>query len=291
MADRQVGLRDHDREVAEPLFLEQLKILCGRFLDRDPVRAVDLRCDRLDLADKRFRHIVGITEVRLLLAGGQDFAREIRRAGAAVHDVGRDRAADTSFRGDRLDLSQVGLVIVRERVDRHDRLHAERLHDLDVLDQVRGASADILGRLLEQVLGQRSARHDAIPPGMRLQRPDRGDEDRDIRSQPRDPALHVEEALGSHVGAKACLGEHEVCRADPDLIGDDRGVARRNIAERARVDQDRRVLGGLEQIRPGGIFQDHGHRAVGLEIRRRDEVTHAVAPDYDSRETLLQVLE
>jgi hypothetical protein len=63
------------------------------------------------------------------------------------------------------------------------------------------------------------------------------------------------------------------------------------ILRRARVDQDRRVLGGLEQIRPGGIFQDHGHRAVGLEIRRRDEVTHAVAPDYDSRETLLQVLE
>ena len=61
-------------------------------------------------------------------------------------------------------------------------------------------------------------------------------------TQPGRPALDVEEPLGAHVGAEAGLGDEEVAGVDADQVGEDRGVAVRDVAERAGVHQHRRVL-------------------------------------------------
>ena len=60
---------------------------------------------------------------------------------------------------------------------------------------------------------KRLAGSDDVAPRVGLQRADRGDDDRDIRAQPADPALDVEEALGAHVGAEARLGDDVVAAA------------------------------------------------------------------------------
>ena len=86
--------------------------------------------------------------------------------------------------------------------------------------------------------------------GVGLQGSYRGDHDRGIGAyEARGAALDVEEALRAHVGSKAGLGYEEVTAVDADEVGNDRGVAVRDVAERPGVDQDRSVLQGLEQIR------------------------------------------
>ena len=66
----------------------------------------------------------------------------------------------------------------------------------------------------------------------------------------------------------------EVARVDPDPVGDDRGVAVGDVAERPGVDQDRRVLQGLQEVGLEGVTHDHGHRpgaphVLGGHRRRR----------------------
>ena len=91
-------------------------------------------------------------------------------------------------------------------------------------------------------------------------------------AQPGDPALDVEEPLGAHVGAEAGLGDQEVTGVDADQVGHDRGVAVRDVAERARVDEHGRVLQRLQQVRPDRVLHDHGHRAGGLQLLGGDRL-------------------
>ena len=53
---------------------------------------------------------------------------------------------------------------------------------------------------------------------------------------------------------------------DPDEVGDDRGVAVGDVAERPGVHEHRGVLDRLEQVRLDGLTHDHRHRPGRLQV-------------------------
>ena len=97
--------------------------------------------------------------------------------------------------------------VAREGVDGDDRRDTVDLDVLDLLDEVRGTGAHVVGVLGEQVGRQRLAGDDLELAAVRLQRSHRGDEHSGVGHEARVAALDVEEPLGAHVGAEAGLGD------------------------------------------------------------------------------------
>ena len=101
-----------------------------------------------------------------------------------------------------------------------------------------------------------------------LQRADGGHDHHRVGLQARLAALDVEELLGAQVGAEAGLGHHVVGQLQRRLRGDDGVAAVGDVGERAAVDERRVVLQRLHQVRLERVLQQHGHRAVGLQVAR-----------------------
>ena len=112
--------------------------------------------------------------------------------------------------------------------------------------------------------------------------PDGGDQHGGVGRKTRDPALDVEETLCAHVGAEARLGDEEVAGLDADLVGDDRGVARGDVAERSGVYERRRALEGLHQVRLDGFHQQHGHRPGGADVVGGDRCAVCGVAQHDA---------
>ena len=143
---------------------------------------------------------------------------------------------------------------------------------LQLLAQVRRAEQDVLGVLGEHLLGQRAAGDDLVLAGVALERADGRDHDGGVRLEAGDAALDVEEPLGAHVGAEARLGDEEVAGVDADQVGDHAAVAVRDVAEGARVHEDRRVLQRLQQVRLERLAHDDGGGARRLELLGGDRL-------------------
>ena len=159
-----------------------------------------------------------------------------------------------------------------EGVDGDHRRHAVTAHDREMREQVGRTELDLLGVLRQHRRRKGRPAVDPVPAGMQLQRPHRGHHDRGVGHQARGPALDVEEALGAHVGAEAGLRDQVLTGVNPDQVGHHRRIAVGDVAERAGVDEHRRVLERLQQVRLDGITHDDGHGPGGLELLRRSPV-------------------
>ena len=71
--------------------------------------------------------------------------------------------------------------------------------------------------------------------------------------------------------------------------GHHRVAAVGDVRERAAVDEGRRVLERLHQVRGEGVAQQHGHRAVGLQVAGGDLLLAAGVADDDVAEPALEV--
>src|SRR5438128_6901006 len=111
-------------------------------------------------------------------------------------------------------------MVARKGIDGHHRGHAVDLDVFDLLAQVCRAGEDIVWILLEQVRRQGSAGHNSVLPRMDFERADGGYDHGGVRRKTRGSALDVEEALGSHVGAKARLRDQEVTAVYADQVGE-----------------------------------------------------------------------
>ncbi len=107
----------------------------------------------------------------------------------------------------------------------------------------------------------------------------------------RSAALDVEEALRSHVGTEAGLGEEEVARVDPDEVADDGRVAVGDVAERSGVDDDGGVLDRLEQVRLERLAHDDGHGARTLQVLGGHRLAVVGVADDDAAEAGAHVVE
>jgi hypothetical protein len=182
-------------------------------------------------------------------------------------------------------------MIPRKCVDGDHRGDAVQADILDLLAEVPAAAVDVVGILLQQRGRQRPAGHDAVPARMDLERADGRDHHGRLRTQPGGPALDVEEFLRADIGAEAGLGYQKVASVDADEVGDHRGIAVGDIAERARVHEHGGVLHRLQQVRLDRLTHDHGHGAGGLELLGGDRLPVTVVPDQHPAEALAHVLE
>ena len=63
----------------------------------------------------------------------------------------------------------------------------------------------------------------------------------------------------------------------------------RDVGERPAVDEGRIVLQRLHQVRLHRLHQEHGHRAVGLEVARRHRALVAAVADDDVADAFLKI--
>ena len=210
-------------------------------------------------------------------------------AAAAVGEVGADRDPRARVPRDLLDRPVLGGMVAGEGVDGDHRGYAVQPDVVDLLAQVGRPGEDVVGILGEQVLRQGPAGHDRVLAGMGLQRTNRGHHDGGVRDEAGRPALDVEEPLGTHVRAEPRLGDEEVPAVDADQVGEDRGVAVRDVPERSRVHEHRRVLQCLQQVGLDRVAQDRGHRAGGLQVGGADRIAAAGVPDDDPLQPGLEV--
>ena len=176
----------------------------------------------------------------------------------------------------------LGAEVALHGVDGDDRCHAVAAHDGQVGQQVGRAELDLLGVLLEHRRRERASRHDAVPPRVQLHRPDGRHHHSGVGHEARCPALDVEEALRTHVGPEARLGDEEITRVDPDQVGHHRRVPVGDVAEGPGVHQHRRVLQRLQQVGLDGVAHDHRHRAGRLQLLRGDGLAGRGVADHDA---------
>ena len=146
-------------------------------------------------------------------------------------------------------------------VDGHHDRHAVALDVLDLFDEVAGAGPQRIEVFGEQPRIERLAGDNPVASAVRLERADGGDQHRGVRSQTARAAFDVEEFLGAEISAKARLRNEHVGHAQADLVGDDRGVAVRDVAERPCVHQRGGVFERLHQVRLNGVPHDDRHGA------------------------------
>ena len=275
-------LGDAHGQVAEAVLLVagQLRV-CRRGVG-DVGSAVDLGGDLLDLRLQGVRVVVAELKVARLVAGLDHGVGQVDRAFATVAEVGAHRHAGADalrYLADRLVLAGE---VAREGVDGDDRGDAMDLHVLDLLDQVGRTGAHIVGVLGQQVGGQWLSGHDLELAAVRLQRAHGGDQDRCVGHHARGTALDVEEALRAHVGAEAGLGDQVVAAALADQVADDAAVAMGDVAERAGVHDDWRVLERLQQVGLQCLLHDDRHRAGTVELLGGDRLTGLGVADDDA---------
>ena len=169
----------------------------------------------------------------------------------------------------------------REVVDRYGGLDPELGQVFDVTLQVRAAlphRCDVFG-------GKVGLRH----PAMHLERADRGDQHDGIRLEARHAALDVHELFRAQIGAEAGFGHDIVRQAQCGAGGDDRVAAVGDIGEGAAVNDRRVVLQRLDQVRQDRVFEQHGHRAVRLDVAAEHWAFVAAIADDDVAQPLFQI--
>ncbi len=123
---------------------------------------------------------------------------------------------------------------------------------------------------------------------MHLQRSDRSHHHHTVGDQPAIAALDVEELLHAAVGAEAGLGDQIAIgdHLEADHIGDDGGVAMRDVGEGTGMNDSCAVFQSLHQVGHDGLFHQHGHRPRHAQVFRCDRVPILVGADDDSAQPL-----
>ena len=119
----------------------------------------------------------------------------------------------------------------------------------------------------------------------------RRDDHHRVGPQARLAALDVDELLRAEIGAEAGFGHDVVGELQRGLRRDHRVAAVRDVGERAAVDERRIVLQRLHEVGRERVLEQHGHRAVRLQVARAHRLLVARVADDDVAEALLQVLE
>ena len=250
--------------------LVPVELAGGRRQVVDPLGAVDLGGDRLDLLAQR--RLVAVEHVELAgLPGGLDHRfSQLDRALPTVFEMRAHCSARPHRAGDLPDGGVLRREVARHGVDGHDRSDPVTAHYGDVRKEVGRAELDLLGVLLEHGLRQRATCNDAVPPRVQLHRPHRRHHHRGVGHKARRPALDVEEALGAHVRPESRFGDEELSRMNPDQVGHHRRVAVGDVAEGPGVHEDGGVLERLQQVGLDGITHDDRHGAGCLELLGSD---------------------
>ena len=198
--------------------------------------------------------------------------------------MGRDRPTRSFLFGNPPNHIDFALKVAGETVYADNRAYSMCPHILNLLAKIRRAFAHIIGILQQHRLWQRSAGNNPVPACMRLQRPHRRHQHRRVRAQPAVAALYIEKLFGADIRAEAGLRNQIVRRLDTDQIGQYRTIAVRNVGERAGMDQRRRVLQRLENIRLDCLLHQYRHRSRCPQLLGSNRLALPISADRHSTE-------
>ena len=222
-------------------------------------------------------------EVIRLLRRIDDLVGELEAAFAALSPDFRQRDFRAELIALLLDEVELFLRIRRESVDGDDSRQAELMDVLDVFRQVGEALLERCHVDLAELLLVEAAVH--------LERADRRDDDNSIRLEAGEAALDVEEFLGTEVGTEACFRDDVVGELQRELRRHDAVAAMGDVRERASVDEGRRALERLHEVRLDGILEEQRQSTRDIEFFRADGAALTAVADDDLTEALLHVLE
>ena len=124
-----------------------------------------------------------------------------------------------------------------------------------------------------------------------LQGADGRDDHHRRRTQSRLAALDVDELLGAEIRSESRLRDHIVGELQRRRGGQHGIAAMGDVRERPAVNEGRIVLERLHQVRLQGLLEQHGHRALRVQILGANWRKIAAVADHDVAQPLLQVLE
>ena len=101
---------------------------------------------------------------------------------------------------------------------------------------------DIGHILLAQRRVNRAAGDDSVFAGMRFERAHCRHQHNRVRPQTRNARLDVKKLFSPNIGPKSRFSNHIIAALHGDHIGDNRRIAVRDIGERPRMNQRRRIL-------------------------------------------------
>mmetsp|Transcript_6907 Transcript_6907/g.15742 ORF Transcript_6907/g.15742 Transcript_6907/m.15742 type:complete len:293 (-) Transcript_6907:740-1618(-) len=163
-----------------------------------------------------------------------------------------------------------GIRVSVEPVDGDDDLDTVLSQVLDVSHQIGGSLLHQIDVFLKVLLAQGLARdHLRRFAAVELQSAHRADQDGAIRLQATVVCLDVEELLATHIGTEASLGKHVAFlshQLQSQLVGDDRGIAVRNVGEGSGVNQGRSALQGLHSVGRQGVHHQHSQSSGDTEV-------------------------
>ena len=283
-AEAVLGLGHADRQIAISGLFPLAKLVTDALVGEHLVGAVDALCDGLDLFEQR--HVVGIDRREVADLGISDLGNphgQFFGTLAAKLPVTRDDRLAALLGNIVLKCLHLGIGVAEEVIDgNHDR-NTKALEVLNMSAKVGAAgfnSGDILGT--EIGTGDTT---------IHLHRADSGDKDDRAWRDAGLAALDVHEFLGSEVSAETGLG-HNIVGQLQRRLGRDHGItAMRDIGERAAMHEGRIVLEGLHEVRLHRLCQQHGHRAVGLDIAAEYRRTVTAVGNNDIAKTLLQIFD
>ena len=166
-------------------------------------------------------------------------------------------------------------------VDRDNDGHAKGFQVLDMAAKVRAAGLHRVDVFSAQIGLGHAAVH--------LHRAHGGHDHDTGRCKPRLAAFDVQEFFSPQIGPKSGFGHHVICQFQRGGRRNDRVAAVGDIRKGTAVHKGWVVFQRLHKVRLHRVFQQHGHRAVRLEIARIDGFTLAgVGYDHIAK-TLLQI--
>jgi hypothetical protein len=135
----------------------------------------------------------------------------------------------------------------------------------------------------------RACRDDLGAAAVHFQGADGGGQNRDVRFQAAEAALHVPELLKADVGGEAGLGDVVVEQFQADAVGDDGALAHGDVGERSGVHQAGVVFGGAHQGRVDGVAHEGGHGVAHFQVAGGDRFAALVEGHGDVVQALFQV--
>ena len=289
-AERHRSFGNHNLERAKASCLVFLEALCGGrsvIHSRCPVHCSNL----CDLVLEGIRIFVEGTNLRIggFFTRSSYFTCKLARAFTALNDTEGARHTYPGLGTNFLDLSELGLVVGGEDIDRNHGVQAETADNLNVLEKVCATRANLFDVFLGHSIGQGFARSKPVLTGVGLERANRRDDHRAIGTQTAHGALDIEETLGTHIRAKTGLGHHVITVLPSKAVRDHRGASRCNIAEGTGVNQDRAALSRAQKVRAEGIAKERSHCSRSLQVLGGDIFAGLILTDHNASQTLAKI--
>ena len=239
---RILRLRNADGEISEAKLFKIGQCLSGCRSILHSVRTVDFSRNGLNFTRKGLLQLIQRMILSgLLLYGRKNLFRKCLSAGSAVCPDRCQGKLTVMLLAEVLDHLMLCFGVRNKGVDRNHCGYAELLQVFDVLAKIDKS----LPQCLQILRLELCLRHTAVV----FQCLYRCDNDCGIRCKTCCPALDIQEFLCSEVSAKACLRHNNVTKLQSCSGCANRVAAMRNVCKGTTVNQNRRMLQSLHQIR------------------------------------------